>query len=105
MPAFRRIAESTGQIADIRNGNTDDLGSLILILGWNRNFVSEDMQSSDSVVEMESSTLLPQLHPVAPVILISFGYFISKSRIIPPSSVVTMLETVTVCLFLSTLIG
>src|SRR5215510_144104 len=102
MSAFGCITKSAGQIADIRNGNADDLGGLVSILVANPNFISEDMQSRYSVVEMKSPTLLAHLHPVIPVILISVGYFRSISLIIPPISVVRIPETVTVCSSLST---
>jgi len=80
----------------------DDLGALVSILDGNPNFVSEDMQSGYSVVEMKSATLLAHLHPVIPVILISVGYFRSMSLISPPISVDRIPETVTVCSSLST---
>src|SRR5262245_59505443 len=96
------ITKSAGQIADIRNGDADDLGALISILGGNPNFVSKDMQCRYSVVAMKSATLLPHLHPVIPVILISVGYFRSMSLIIPPISVDRIPETVTLCSSLST---
>src|SRR5438552_14907509 len=102
MSAFGCITKSAGQIADIRNGNADDLGALVSILAGNPNFVSEDMQSRYSVVEMKPATLLPHLHPVIPVILISVGYFRSMSLIIPPISADRIRETVTVCSSLST---
>src|SRR2546428_9669507 len=102
MSAFGCITKGAGQIADIRNGNADDPGALVSILAGNPNFVSEDMQSRYSVVEMKSATLLPQLHPVIPVILISVGYFRSMSLIIPPISVDRIPETVTLCSSLST---
>src|SRR5216117_3667316 len=102
MSAFGCITKSAGQIADIRNGNADDLGAFISILAGNPNFVSEDMQSRYSVVEMKAATLLPHLHPVIPVILISVGYFRSMSLIIPPISVDRIPETATVCSSLST---
>src|SRR5262245_18450327 len=102
MPAFGCITKSAGQIADIRYGNADDLGALVSILAGNLNFISKDMQSRYSVVEMKSSTLLPHVHPVIPVILISVGYFRSISLMIPPISVERIPETVTVCSFLST---
>src|SRR5262245_20702812 len=101
MPAFGCITKSAGQIADIRDGNADDFRALVSILRVNSNFVSEDMQSRYSVVEMKSPTLLPHLHPVIPVILISVGYFRSMSLIIPPISVDRIRETVTVCSSLS----
>src|SRR5262245_51810201 len=102
MPAFGCITKSAGQIADIRDGNADDFRALVSILRVNSNFVSKDMQSRYSVVEMKSATLLPYLHPVTPVILISVGYFRSMSLIIPPISVDRIPETVTVCSSLST---
>src|SRR6476619_15523 len=102
MPALGCITKGAGQIADIRNGNADNLGALVSILDGNPNFVSEDMQSRYSVVEMKSSTLLPHVHPVIPVILISVAYFRSISLIIPPISLDRIPETVTVCSSLST---
>src|ERR1051326_5342391 len=102
MSAFGCITKSAGQIADIRNSNADNLGTLVSILHGNPNFVSEDMQSGYSVVEMKSSALLPHLHPVIPVILISVGYFRSMSLMMPPISVLRIRETVTVCSSLST---
>src|SRR5437773_7133906 len=102
MSAFGCITKSAGQIADIRNVNAEQLGALHSILELIPNYVSEDMQSIYSVVEMKSATFLPHLHPVIPVILISVGYFRSMSLIIPPISVDRIPETVTVCSSLST---
>src|SRR5213594_2215466 len=102
MSAFGCITKGAGQIADIRNGNADGLGALVSILDGSPNFVSEDMQSGYSVVEMKSANFLPHLHPVITVILISVGYFTSMSLIIPPISVDRIPETVTVCSSLST---
>src|SRR5438093_10895620 len=97
MSAFGCITKSAGQIADIRNGNADALGAPVSILAGNPNFVSEDMQSRYSVVEIKSATLLAQLHPVIPVILISVRYFRSMTLIVPPLSIDRIPAPVTAC--------
>src|SRR6266702_1028094 len=104
MPAFWRITKGAGQIADVRDGNADDFGAFVALRIGNSNFVGKNMQSRYPVVEMKTAALLPEFHPVIPVILISVGYLRSISLMIPSILVVRISDTFTVCSSLSTAI-